>query len=98
MFILREINPNGQEWNTVLGKDCSVVLSSISPDVFRHGIEGNSNYLNDFEYYNNTSFGWVSDGKNITILSNDSEYYVMTSDGGTFKKIHNPHLGTRGED
>lgn len=83
MFILRRIISEGVESNTCLGIDYVFVLREKSPKEFKRTTE---QWEPDDvkEVYGLVTF---DDGAAIMPLYEESQYYIMTSDGKTFSNI-----------
>lgn len=83
MFILRRIQSDLTEINTCLGIDYVLVLKEKTREEFDKTI-----CLWKAEYLENV-YGVVTfnEGKSIMPLYNNSQYYIMTSDGKTFSNI-----------
>jgi len=83
MFILRRITDKGLEANTCLGIEYVLVIKERDKEEFKERTKlwGKE----DLEgVYGVIAF---NDGANLMPLYNDSNYYIMASDGKTFDNV-----------
>lgn len=89
MFILREMTFDGQEWNRELGNEFSIVEQKKNPEVFFQAIKQSidCDQSANHEFYAERSFAWIRVGHDLILLSKEKEYYIMCSNGETFKRL-----------
>lgn len=80
---------DGQEWNRELGNEYSLVEAKKNPEVFERAIKQSrdSEQAKNHEFYQERSFAWIMAGDDLILLSKEKQYYIMSSDGKTFKHL-----------
>lgn len=87
MFVLREINYKGGDYNTIIGDTYSIVSKDIDPENFEKLREKYEEARGDTGVIGFVSCDRIHSGCKIIPLFMKAKYFIMTSGGGTFETL-----------